>query len=282
MGNSSYSFNRAAETSVSFKKMSFGDSFTQVKERKAHDSMLPKNALLRESRDSETHPNSFPIIISLDLTGSMGAIPKFLLDEGLHKIVSSLIQKGLDSPAILFLGIGDTHSDSYPLQVGQFESGDEEMNLWLTRVYPEGGGGGNNGESYNLAWYYAANHTATDAWDKRGQKGILFTIGDEPCLSGLSRTELMELTGLPSQNYTNAQLIEAVREKWDIFHIQVLQGDRGVRSEDFWKALLGQNCISADDYTKIPEIIVNTIFSNLPQIKEVKQNSITEDSKVIL
>ena len=132
---------------------------------------MPSKALLRESRDSTSNPNSLPVIIALDVTGSMRTIPHSLVKEGLPNMVGNMIQRGVTDPAILFLGIGDHTCDDAPLQVGQFESGDEELDLWLTRTWLEGHGGGNNGESYLLAWYFAAKHTITDAWEKRGQKG---------------------------------------------------------------------------------------------------------------
>ena len=56
--------------------------------------------------------------------------------------------------------------DSAPLQVGQFESSDELLDKWLTNIYFEAGGGGNGGESYALAWYFAALKTATDSMEK--------------------------------------------------------------------------------------------------------------------
>lgn len=36
------------------------------------------------------------------------------------------------------------------------------------------GGGGGGSESYTLPWLFAALHTATDTWSKRGCKGYLF------------------------------------------------------------------------------------------------------------
>ena len=37
----------------------------------------------RESRDSDEHPNSVAIIIALDVTGSMGAVPDHMVKHGL-------------------------------------------------------------------------------------------------------------------------------------------------------------------------------------------------------
>ena len=41
--------------------------------------MNPKDVKFREARDSEEHPESFPIIIALDETGSMGRIPEIII-----------------------------------------------------------------------------------------------------------------------------------------------------------------------------------------------------------
>jgi hypothetical protein len=283
MGHGSY--NESART-VRATKMGFyskksDDIFTQSKERKIHESMEPKKALLRESRDSETHPNSVPIIIALDTTGSMGSIPAHLVKDGLPKMVGNIIQKGVADPAILFLGVGDHEYDKAPLQVGQFESGDEELDLWLTRTYLEKGGGGNSGESYLLAWYFAAKHTVTDSFDKRGQKGILFTIGDEPCLRTLPKRVVEELMGVGTEvNYTDTQLLELAQEKYDVYHLHVMQGSDGHNSLGYWQRLLGQHCIVVDDYEKVGDILSDTVISNVKnRVSYTPSNVVITDTK---
>ena len=49
----------------------------------------------------------------------------------------------------------------------------------LGRILLEGGGGGQKTESYELALYFMARHTATDCFERRGRRGYLFIIGDE-------------------------------------------------------------------------------------------------------
>jgi len=280
-------------TTMGYFSKSTDDVFTQSKERKIHESMEPKKALLREARDSETHPNSLPIIIALDTTGSMGSIPAHLVKDGLPKMVGNIIQKGVPDPAILFLGVGDHECDRAPLQVGQFESGDEELDLWLTRTWLERGGGGNSGESYLLAWYFAAKHTVTDSFDKRGQKGILFTIGDEPCLKSLPKRVVDELMGVGTEvNYSDHQLLELAQEKYDVYHLHVMQGSDGHSSLGYWQKLLGQHCIVVDDYEKVGDILSDVVISNVknrvsynpskPTIQDTKKKDETNPEEEIL
>lgn len=222
-----------------------------------HESMDPKNIKIREARDSAVHPNTIPIIVSLDVTGSMGHIPHHLVKDGLPHMMGGIIQKGIPDPALLFLAVGDTECDRYPLQVGQFESGDEELDTWLTRTYLEGGGGGNQGESYLLSWYFAANHTVTDAWEKRGKKGFLFTIGDEPCLPRIPMNHIKNLMdhGVGQSGYSDAELLAAAREKWDVYHLHVTHSEGARRSLGYWKELMGQSCIEVPNYEDVPKII---------------------------
>jgi hypothetical protein len=266
MGGSSYSSESRSlrSASMGYFTKSADEIFTQNIERKIHESMSPKGVKLREARDSETHPNSVPIILALDVTGSMGGIPHHLVKNGLPHIMSGIIQKGIADPALLFLAIGDTECDRYPLQVGQFESGDVELDTWLTRTYIEGGGGGNAGESYLLAWYFAARHTVTDSWDKRKQKGFLFTTGDEPSLTKLPKNVITELMGEGAQaGFTDKELLEEAQKTYHVYHLHILQGAAGKRSLGYWKELLGDNCIAIANHEDVSKVIVDIVTRSI-------------------
>ncbi len=263
MGGTSYSSDsRALRSHASgYYTKSRDDIFEQNKKRMIHESMEPKGVQIRESRDSEAHPNSIPIIITLDLTGSMGNIPHELVKNGLPKIMEGIIQHGIPDPQVLFLGVGDHECDRHPLQVSQFESGDAELDMWLTRTYIEGGGGGNGGESYGLAHYFAANHTVTDHWEKRGKKGFLFTIGDEPNLKVFPSNALKEITGNGDvRTFSDKEILEKAQEKWEVYHIIPGKETRGC--VEYWKNLLGQNSIWVDSIDKIADTIRDIVISN--------------------
>lgn len=272
MGGTSYSFSDRSHRSVTsgYLTKSADDIFQQNRKRMIHESMEPKTAILRESRDSDTHPNSVPIIFALDVTGSMGKIPHDLVKDGLPNMMSNIIGKGVLDPQVLFLGVGDHTCDRHPLQIGQFESGDTEMDLWLTRTYIEGGGGGNEGESYLLAWYFGAKHTETDSWDKRQQKGFIFTVGDEPSLKSLPSRVVSELMGIGSEvSYTDQQLLEMAQERYHVYHLHLLEGS-GSRSLNYWKNLLGEYCIEVNDHREISNIVAKIIVDNVDENIVVK------------
>lgn len=244
---------------------SIDQNFKQNVERKAHDSMKSQGITLREARDSDIHPNTFPVIIALDLTGSMQEIPQNLIQTGLPTIVSESIQGGIQSPAILFLGIGDHEFDKFPLQVGQFESGDVEMDLWLSRTYIEQGGGHNDGESYGLAHYFAANYCKTDHFEKRGLRGLLITIGDEPNLQAYPGRIFNEIMGGNAQvgGLSDKDMLQMAQKEWNVIHINPRHGEDDWRGTvPYWKGLLGQNYIGLEDYTQIPKAITDLIISH--------------------
>jgi hypothetical protein len=273
MGKPEYSlFSRSVRAeSLGYKTKSADQIFTQNKEKTIHESMKPQGIKLRESRDSVNHPLSAPIVLGLDVTGSMGSIPHYLVKSGLPNLMQKIIDKGILDPQILFLAIGDHICDKYPLQVGQFESGDEELDMWLTRTYIEKGGGANEGESYHLAWYFAGNFTETDAWDKRKQKGLLFTTGDEPCLNSLPASVVKELMENDCKtDYTIESLLQKAREKYEVYHLHILEGSAGQRSQSFWKDLLGQNCVLVEHHEKLDDVIAEIVFNHFKSNVSIK------------
>lgn len=235
------------------------------KARSVNNAMDPNGVDVRESRDSDEHPNSLAIVLALDVTGSMGSIPHYLVKQGLPDVMDGIIQCGIKDPQVLFLGIGDHECDSSPLQVGQFESSDELLDKWLTDIYLEGGGGGNDGESYMLAWYFAAKHTSIDCFDKRKQKGFLFTVGDEPVLPELPKSAVKGIMGDGQhETMTSLELIDKASERYSLYHLHIKNGSNGRRQDvmDGWKQLLSDRLIIVEDHKDVPKIIARIVGEN--------------------
>ncbi|HWE64749.1 MAG TPA: hypothetical protein VHB98_23790, partial [Chloroflexota bacterium] len=163
--------------------------------RDLHPSLDPRGVALRESHDSALNPASTALIVALDVTGSMGMVADALARQGLGTMVEEVLRrKPVTDPHIMCMGVGDANFDRAPLQVTQFEA-DIRIAEQLERIWLEKGGGGNNCESYDLPWYFAAMHTAIDCFEKRGKKGYLFTVGDEESPLGLTGAQIERVIG---------------------------------------------------------------------------------------
>lgn len=223
--------------------------------QKLADELNPKN-VIRECRDSEEHPNTFPIILALDVTGSMGTAAQNCAAK-LNDIMTELYGKVKDVE-FMMMGIGDLAYDYAPIQATQFES-DVRILDQTTKIYFEGGGGGNNFESYTAAWYFGINHTDLDCW-KRGRKGLLITMGDEPLNPYLPTDALKRALGQINEDLLDTEdLYEAVVEKFNVYHIAIT--DQECSYEHYkksiantWKLLLGQHCIEGRS-DQLPKII---------------------------
>lgn len=218
----------------------------------------PKNATIRESCDSDDHPLSNPIIIGLDVTGSMGDILTSVANK-LDDLVREIIdRKPVNDPQILFAAIGDSDYDECPLQVTQFES-DIRIAEQLTDLYFESGGGPNSFESYPLVWYFAARHTKIDSFEKRNQKGFLFTMGDDCFPDNLTKEEIERVFGDKIQDKIPVQdILDEVNRKYEVFHL-VLDRHYNSSKIERWQELIGDRVIKVQNYTKVPEIIVSIL-----------------------
>lgn len=286
MGYGNYSF---SDRSIRSKKLGYDTkSAKDIFKSKFIKEMNPYGVDIRESRDSDEHPNSLPIIIGLDVTGSMGSVPHHLVKNGLPNIMSDIMDNGIPDPQVLFMAIGDHKFDNAPLQIGQFESSDDLMDKWLTNVYLEGGGGRNGGESYLLSWYFASYHTATDSFEKRNKKGYLITIGDEPTFMDIPVETISKITGnkkkvvynevwnddkweldietepIKTDKYLGHDLLEKAKEKYNIYHIHIAQTKSGKMESTIegWHEILGDNLKIAENRQDVSKIISDIIVNN--------------------
>lgn len=277
MGGGSYSYIQSKARGVAYQQQSREEVFHQTR---MNPEMNIKDKV-RESRDSEEHPNSFPIILALDVTGSMGRIPHMLITEGFPEIMKKIMDSGIKDPQVCFVGIGDHYSDAAPIQVGQFESSDDLLDKWLKTIWLEGHGGGNGGESYGLAHFFAANCASTDSMLHRKQKGVLITIGDEPNHLSYDTNHLKQLFGFAPETRVMAarDLIAQAQLHWDVYHINLMDYSGVSKNvQDNWKSLLGDHFINTEDAEgkDIPDLIAGIILKSVGKHTNVNKVSVED------
>lgn len=227
--------------------------------------------VMRECRDSKEHPNTLPVILGLDVTGSMGKA-SVKVAQKLNEIMTELYSDS-DVPDIEFciMGIGDLSCDEAPIQMSQFES-DIRIAEQLDAIYFEGGGGGNSFESYTAAWYMGINHCKLDCWD-RGQKGIIITLGDElpnPYLP-IAIRDFRGLKNVVGDTHLQgdietADLLNEAREKFDLYHISVNDpnssyawNNKSDKLDIAWSKLLGDDNYYIANLDNLASTIVDII-----------------------
>jgi hypothetical protein len=229
--------------------------------RRVHDALNPFGVDMRESRDSDEHPQSLAIAVLFDVTGSMRRVPR-VLQTKLPGLLGLVLRKDyVADPHIMFGAIGDATCDRVPLQVGQFES-DNRMDDDLGRIVLEGGGGGQMTESYELAMYFMARHTAIDCFEKRGRRGYLFLIGDELPYPRVSAAQVRDIIGDDlGEDISTETILAELKRRYHVYYI-IPAGSSYARDErvlDHWRDLLGQNVIQLDDLDAVCETIALTI-----------------------
>lgn len=133
-----------------------------------------------------------------------------------------------------------------------------------------------------MAWYIAARHTSTDSFEKRGRKGVLITIGDEPTLKSITKADLKKFGFSEQGEVTAENILAEAKEKWEVYHINVMDhaGNRYHTKEE-WKNLMKSAYGNTEHYIEtqssdgsdVPNIIAGIIA------KEYSCTGISESSK---
>lgn len=267
MGGGTWS--RDTYDSITKSKIDTGTSFAydsyakRTGSYRAHDDLkvlVDGKPVTRESRDSEEHPESTPIVIGFDVTGSMGDNP-YILQKSLKGLFGMLVRKDVVSdPQVAIGAYGDTYYDHVPIQLSQFES-DNRIDDNLDNVFIEGGGGGNGGESSTALAWFVANHVVTDAWEKRGKKGYLFLVGDE-CAIEVTSGQSAEILGeAEPRRIAPEDAFVAAKEKWDVYFLLIDNyAARWQNSLRKYEELLGKDhVITLETAESAPAVIASVI-----------------------
>lgn len=237
------------------------------RETSMRDEFNPKRMKLpREACDSAESPRSRGIIFAEDVSGSMDVFIHSLIKDEFPRLITQTYDSVSFNPHIMFMGVGDVAAyDEAPLQVTQFET-DLRMLDQLQKIWLESGGGGNGSESYILPWYFAAKHTRMDCFEKRGEKGFLFTFGDEGPTPRLTQSDIRYVFGekdhLKERSITPEECLEMASKKFYCYHV-ILHGSnymyRGEKYTQEWRELMGSHVCDLSEHHYMPEL-VTTIF----------------------
>jgi hypothetical protein len=134
-------------------------------------------------------------------------------------------------------------------------------------------------------WYFAAMHTKIDCFLKRGQKGFLFTVGDEYPTPYLRAVAIESVLGYRPEHarYTSEELLNMVSRQYEVYHLMV--EDSGTHHEEtsrLWTKLLGEHAIPLADHTKMAEVIVSILQVNAGEDKNAVIGSWNGDTSLVV
>ena len=239
MGGSTYDV--PVGKASSGRSYSMGSAGTYSKVKQADQTVLPSAKMML------TTTAKHPVVVALDVTGSMGDSARIMYDK-MPMFWGQIEQQGyLGDPALSFCCVGDVHSDSAPLQVTPFEKA-KAIHPWLEKLWLEGGGGGSKEESYDLAAAFYVNQSETP---KAEGKPFFFFIGDEGFYPVVD--------GFPSE-----VVFQQLMDRFDVYFIHwpycgVSNTDADQKIIAQWRALLNERLLILRDPKAIVDVMLGLI-----------------------
>jgi len=216
-----------------------------------HADMDPKNRTLKCDTKSA-------IIVAVDVTGSMGNWSKVIWDKLPMFYGQILLQGYLDEVSIGFAAVGDVNSDKAPIQVSNFAQG-TDIDQQISKMYLEGGGGGQSYESYEVAAYYYARKCN---FPHATSKPFLFFTGDEGCYPKVLREDIKRYFGDDAPSVRTTDVFRELRDKYNVFFIHKPYFDPIVDGKHLatWETLVGpERVLHLDDPKAVVDVMLGAI-----------------------
>ncbi len=194
------------------------------------------NTKVVDPRKQVSSTSKHPVIIAVDVTGSMASWPAEIFDR-LPLLFTTLAQYR-DDLEICFAAIGDARVDRFPLQVTTFASG-FDLEQQLGSLYGEGGGG-DAPESYGLFAHWVDTHVQTP---NAADKPFLIVFGDITMHPTVLGKDIEGVLGDGSQDVDAATAWRRVASKWETWFLRRPGGKTGDRVDQQWADAIGADRI---------------------------------------
>jgi len=216
-----------------------------------------------------------PLVVAVDVTGSMKTYPQMIFEKLciLYNEILLFLPTALrDTFEISFCATGDATCDQYPLQVTDFAKG-RELDHNIQSLFPEGGGGGQCCETYELVAYYYARRCEMPSAMKDPRPIFVF-IGDEGYYPTLPASGIFGLIGDKiDADVQSATIFEELKKKFDTYILRVKYGASDEEKiNTIWQEALGKDHVAImEDPRRVVDIIIGIVAH------AVKQFSLYDD-----
>lgn len=235
----------------------------------------PKNKII--TTDSEN-----PIVFLVDGTGSMIGWPAEFFDRAplLYQTLSQYKQ----DVEIAFGVIGDVNSDKFPYQINNFGKG-VTLDDYIKALYPEGLGGGQVSESYELAAYHILNNCNTP----KAKSPFLFVFGDEKFYERVTPEQAEHFLGLKLQGEVSSKDVwKALNQKFNLFYLQKPYGhgdDEGTTRDvkKYWADAIGiQHIVDIPSADRAVDVAMAVVARYWGQFGDFSKSMLArQDSKTV-
>ncbi|MFH1174409.1 MAG: hypothetical protein V1725_04705 [archaeon] len=227
----------------------------------------PNSKLVTAKKDI-TSDSENPLIIAVDVTGSMASWPGEIFDR-LPLLYKTLSQYKPDLE-ISFAAIGDATCDSYPLQINNFGKG-VDLDDHIKALCAEGGGGGQHFESYELFGYHMLNHANVP----KAKSPFLIMFGDESFYEQVDPAQVKHYVGDTLQNPLNSrEMWQKLQQKFDVYMLhKPYSGGMEKEIVQQWSSVLGkQKVIQLYDEQRAVDVAMGLIAKKWGQYGDFSSN----------
>jgi hypothetical protein len=174
-----------------------------------------------------------PIIIAVDVTGSMASWPFEIFDR-LPLLFNTLSQYREDLE-ISFCAIGDAGCDRWPLQATSFAKG-YDLEQLLGALYGEGGGG-DAPESYGLFAHWVNTHVQIPNAE---DPPFLIVFGDITMHGKVPAEQITRVLGDgQAHDVDSVQAWKTLAKRWNTWFLRRPTGTRGDEVDKQWAQAIG-------------------------------------------
>lgn len=235
------------------------------------------NEQLTDPRKKVRSTSKNPLIVAVDVTGSMATWPREIFDR--LPLLYNTLSQYRDDLEVCFVAIGDWRFDRWPLQTTGFAHG-YDLETQLGALHGEGGGG-DAPEGYGLFAHWVDQHVEVPNAE---EPPFLIVFGDVTMHEKILAKEIQEVCGDDIQQDRDAIATwRRVASKWNCWFLRRPGGVVGDPVDQQWAAALGDRKVAHIEHElRAVDYAMGIVSSTWEHFGDFKDNMLSrQDTRTV-